>query len=96
MDNTIISLGLIAGTGTTVSFFPQLYKIIKTKKTENLSPIMFIIHTSGVTCWIIYGILINNLIIVLFNSITLLFCFTIIVYFIKEKRNKNILPISSN
>jgi MtN3 and saliva related transmembrane protein len=96
MDNVILPLGLIAGTGTTISFFPQLYKIVKTKKTEDLSPVMFVIHTTGVTCWIIYGILINNFIIVLFNSITLLFCFTIIIFMIKERISKNILPITVN
>jgi len=67
-------IGITAGIGTTVSFAPQVYQIAKYKKTENISPVMFCIHTTGVGLWIVYGILQDNYIIIAFNSIAFIFC----------------------
>ena len=83
IENTII--GLTAGTGTTVSFLPQVIKVFKYKKTEDLSPIMFCIHTTGVTLWIVYGVLVNNYIIILFNAITLILCIAILAFMVNQK-----------
>jgi MtN3 and saliva related transmembrane protein len=80
-------IGLIGGTGTTVSFLPQVYKVFKHKKTENLSPIMFCIHTTGVLSWIVYGILIGNYIIIMFNAVTFLLCLAILGFMINERIN---------
>jgi MtN3 and saliva related transmembrane protein len=82
MVSTIITsaIGIIAGTGTTVSFLPQVIKIIKTQNTKELSPYMFIIHITGVISWIIYGILERNYIICTFNGITLILCMIISYY----------------
>ncbi|HEY3402948.1 MAG TPA: SemiSWEET family transporter [Ohtaekwangia sp.] len=53
-DNII---GITAGVFTAVSLLPQLIKIIREKKAENLSfPFLFILLT-GQCLWIWYGIL---------------------------------------
>jgi MtN3 and saliva related transmembrane protein len=65
-------IGILAGTGTTISFLPQVILTVRTGSVDNISPLMFIIHSSGVLSWIIYGVLIHNHIIILFNSIALL------------------------
>ena len=45
-------LGFIAGTMTTISFLPQVIKVWKTKKTQDISLEMFVIYTGGVFLWI--------------------------------------------
>lgn len=85
VNNLIINItGTIAGVCTTASFLPQVISIIKTKNTESLSMYMFIIHITGVTLWIIYGVLITNYIIIIFNCIALLLCLIIIYYIISN------------
>ncbi len=79
----IEALGIIAGTLTTTSFLPQLFKIIKTKSAKDLSLGMFIIFTTGILLWLIYGLLTNTLAIIIANSITLIIATTIITLKIK-------------
>jgi len=78
-------IGYIAGIGTTISFLPQIIDVINNGKTENISLIMFCIHTTGVSLWVTYGVLVKNYIIVVFNGITLGLCTTMLCYLIKDK-----------
>lgn len=80
MDKVLVEiLGIIAGTLTTTSFLPQLIKIIKTKSAKDLSLGMFIIFTTGILLWLIYGILTKTLAIIIANSITFLIASTILI-----------------
>lgn len=83
--NLITVLGLIAATCTTISFLPQAIKVIKTKHTKDLSLGMYIILTSGILLWLIYGILIGDLPIILSNCVTLIFTTSILYLKIKYK-----------
>jgi MtN3 and saliva related transmembrane protein len=68
MDTTTI-IGLIAAVFTTVSLFPQLIKVWKTKSTKDISLGMFIIYCGGVLLWFVYGVYRNDLAIILANSL---------------------------
>ncbi|GBE19556.1 PQ loop repeat protein [archaeon BMS3Abin17] len=70
MLNWITLLGLTAALLTTISSFPQAIKIIKTKKTEDISLLMYIILTIGVFLWLVYGIIIKDIPIISANVIT--------------------------
>ncbi len=63
-------LGYIAATLTTSSFLPQAIHTIKTRDTQSLSLGMYSLFTSGVLCWLIYGIVIENQAIIIANAIT--------------------------
>ena len=78
----ITTIGLLAGTGTTVSFFPQMVRIIRTGSIEDLSIHMFLIHSAGVCLWVVYGVLMKDLIIIFFNCVTAIFNLVILSYFI--------------
>jgi MtN3 and saliva related transmembrane protein len=82
--NWVGSIAIIGGLGTTFSFAPQVYKVYKQNCTEGLSPYMIGIHFGGVTCWLVYGILINDYYVVGFNGITMLMVFTIIAKFVQS------------
>ena len=77
-------IGYLAGAGTTVSFFPQMIRVVRTGSVQDLSVFMFLIHTTGVTLWIVYGSIIHNIIIVIFNVITMIFNAVILFYFIRD------------
>lgn len=63
-------IGYIAATLTTVSFIPQAIKTIKTRDTSGISLAMYTIFTTGVSFWLVYGILLKNPIIITSNAIT--------------------------
>ena len=64
-------VGSIAAFLTTVAFVPQAYKVYKTNQTKDLSLFLFLIFSLGVFMWLIYGIMIEDLPIMIANSITL-------------------------
>ncbi|MBM3248845.1 MAG: hypothetical protein FJZ10_05460 [Candidatus Omnitrophica bacterium] len=64
-------VGIIAGALCTISFIPQIVKIIKTRQAKDLSLLTFSIFALGVLFWFIYGIMIKELPVILANGITL-------------------------
>lgn len=83
--NLIEIIGYLAAFFTTISFIPQVVKVVKEKQTRNISLQMYLIFSLGITFWLIYGILINSLPIILANSLTLTFAIIILSYKIKYK-----------
>lgn len=73
-----MALGLLAGGLTTVSFVPQVIKIWKTKSAEDVSLKMFLALCAGVTLWLVYGFIKNDMAILVTNGITLLLALAIL------------------
>ncbi|HYJ63250.1 MAG TPA: SemiSWEET transporter [Parafilimonas sp.] len=71
-SNIILIIGISAGVLTAVSMLPQVFKTIKTKKAEHVSPLMLIILICGVSLWIVYGIFKNDLPIIFTNGFSVL------------------------
>lgn len=78
MLTTII--GLLAGALTTIAFLPQAIKTWKTKSAKDISLGMYLIFTTGVMLWLIYGILISDLPVILANAVTLVFALSILYF----------------
>jgi len=78
-------IGSIAGVLTTVSFLPQVYQAWKTKSTETISMPMLIMMTSGVFLWLVYGILINQMPVIIPNFCTLVSVFVLLRLKLKFK-----------
>jgi len=68
----ITTLGLIAGTLTTIAFIPQIAKAWQSKSTGDLSWGMVTTFSTGVLLWLVYGIWIDSLPVILANAVTLL------------------------
>lgn len=79
MMDSITLLGLLGGTLTTVSFFPQVFKTWKTKSTKDVSLVMFVLLTVGIMIWIVYGFLIGSLPIIVSNSVSFVLSLVILV-----------------
>jgi MtN3 and saliva related transmembrane protein len=67
---TIILIGYMAGTLTTISFLPQVVRSWKTRSTHDISFIMLTLFGLGMLLWAVYGFQIGSLPIILANTIT--------------------------
>jgi len=74
-------LGYVAGAITTLTFLPQVVKTWKEKSAKDIALMMFVIAASCQALWIIYGVLSNNWVIILTNSI--IFIMSLIMIFFK-------------
>ncbi len=79
------ALGLAAAVLTVIAFFPQLLKAWRTKSTKDISLAMFSTFCVGVFLWFVYGILINNLPVIIANFLTLIQAFIILMLKLKYK-----------
>jgi MtN3 and saliva related transmembrane protein len=68
------ALGFVAATLTTAAFFPQVLHTLRTKDTKGISLGMYVAFTSGVACWMVYGLLLGDWPITVANAITLITC----------------------
>jgi MtN3 and saliva related transmembrane protein len=64
------TVGLLAGTLTTVSFVPQVVRTVVTRDTRAISLGMYALFTLGVFLWLVYGLILGQLPIVLANGVT--------------------------
>jgi MtN3 and saliva related transmembrane protein len=71
-------LGLCAGTLTTAAFIPQVYRLWRTRSTQDISLPMVLIFIAGVVLWLIYGLWAGALAIIVANLVTLLLWFIIL------------------
>ncbi len=83
--NYITIIGLLAATGTTVAFLPQVIKSWKTKRTKDISPLMYLILVIGIFLWLIYGILLKDLPLILANAVTFILALSVLILTIKHK-----------
>lgn len=71
-------IGMIAGILTASSLLPQLIKTLKEKKAEDVSIGMLVVLFLGVGLWIVYGVMRDDLPIIITNSFSLLLNATMI------------------
>ena len=74
-------LGLLAGTLTTASFVPQVIKTWRSRSARDISTLWLVTFTTGISLWLIYGLIILSLPIILANGITL--ALTLLILFFK-------------
>jgi MtN3 and saliva related transmembrane protein len=65
-------LGYAAATLTTLSFFPQAIKTVRTGDTRGISLRMYVLFTVGITGWGIYGLLTRDGPLIAANALTLI------------------------
>ncbi len=80
--------GYLAAAGTTISFVPQAIKVYKTKSTGDISLGMFLLMTTGVAFWLIYGLMISSYPIVVANVITLFLSLYILLMKLKLESHR--------
>jgi len=66
-------IGSIAAAASTISFAPQAWKVIKSRKTADISTGMYMLTVGAFCLWAIYGILLGQWPLIVTNTICLCF-----------------------
>jgi MtN3 and saliva related transmembrane protein len=66
------TLGLVAGTLTSIAAIPQLVKTLRTRHARDISVWQPLLLAIGIALWLVYGILIHDLPLVLANIVPLI------------------------
>ncbi len=69
--DSVTFLGYAAGALTTVSLLPQVIKIWRSRSAGDISLVMFIVFSIGITLWIIYGFAIDSMPVIVANFVSL-------------------------
>jgi len=72
-------LGFAAACCTTIAFVPQVVRTWRTRSTRDISLAMFVVMTTGVLLWLIYGLLVHDRPLVVANGVTFVLSMTILV-----------------
>ena len=78
-------VGFMAAICTTLAFVPQALKTIGSKDTASISLSMYVIFTTGVLLWLLYGVAIDNWPIIVANAVTFALAATILWFKLKYK-----------
>jgi MtN3 and saliva related transmembrane protein len=73
--------GALAAITSTASFAPQAWKIIKTRKTKDLSTIMYGLTVLGFALWATYGVMLGHWPLIASNGI----CFALATFILVMK-----------
>lgn len=79
-------IGSIAAVLTTFAFLPQVIKVIKTKDTESIALGMYLMQVLGIALWLAHGLAIQDLPLILANSVSFILSGIILVYKIRYKQ----------
>lgn len=87
----IYIIGLIAGTCSSIAFFPQVVKAYKNKEATAITWITLVLAIVGQSLWLTYGTLSKDSVIRIFASITIcmyiLLTLTKFIFTTKDKNN---------
>ena len=78
-------IGSIAAVLTTFAFLPQVIKVIKSKDTESIALGMYLMQVLGIALWLAHCLVIQDLPLILANSVSFILSGTILVYKIRYK-----------
>ena len=86
--NVTTLVGFVAALCTTVSYFPQLKKCWNTGSAGDLSLKMFLTLAAGVALWVVYGVLQQDVVIILANAVSLCLLFGILYFKVRERHSE--------
>jgi len=81
-------IGIAASVCTAASLIPQLIKVLKEKKAENVSMGMLLVLFVGLGLWIYYGLLKEDIIIIASNSFSFIINMLLAIVALKYKRKR--------
>jgi MtN3 and saliva related transmembrane protein len=85
-DWSVVVIGLIAATCTTLAFVPQVVRVWRLKRADELSLTTLVVFSIGMLIWLGYGILIGSLPLIVANAVTVLLTMTILAMKLKWER----------
>ena len=82
--------GTLGGILLTISALPQIYKIIKTRKADDLSITFVILLLLGKACWLLHGITKKDTQLVIWNFVGVVLAAVLVglILITQNKKNK--------
>ncbi len=78
-QESINFIGYVAATCTTISFLPQLIRVVRLRSARDISLGMFSIFSAGTALWLTYGLLSHSKPVATANAVTLVLSISILV-----------------
>jgi len=75
----ITAVGSLAGLLTVASFIPQTVRALRSRRTQDLSAVTFVLLVLQAALWTAYGVLLGQAPIIWTNSFVLVFTVTILL-----------------
>ena len=92
MDQFIV-IGLVAGLITTMGYVPQVIKGYRSGRMEDVSILMPLVLIIGMSLWLIYGIILGDIPIILWNAVSVILNSGMVVLKIRyERRRRKAVP----
>ena len=88
MDQIVLT-GIAASIFSAMSLVPQLIKLLREKKATDISQPMLVILFMGLSCWIYYGVLHKDWIIIISNSFSVIVNLLILFFTVKYRVKSN-------
>ena len=81
-------VGSVAAFCTTVSYAPQVHKCWKSGSTGDLSLKMILLLATGISLWVVYGVLKGDAVIIGANAVSLVLLAVLLLYKVRELRGR--------
>ncbi|MGR3174015.1 MAG: SemiSWEET family sugar transporter [Candidatus Scalindua sp.] len=81
-------VGIIAAVCTTTGFIPQIIRGIRTKRLDDVSPVMYVLLIFGLSLWLSYGVHLKDVIIIAANAAALVLSVFILILRYKYMRQR--------
>ena len=78
------TVGFAAAIFTSAAYLPQVIRVWKTRRTQDVSLGMFLVMTVGLLCWETYGWLIGDWPVIVCNGLALVMTTIILVFKLKH------------
>ena len=79
-------IGFVAAFCTTIAFVPQLLRVLKLRSARDISLGTFLLFSTGVALWLLYGLYTGSRPVVVANLVTLLLSLSIL--YLKLRYNR--------
>jgi MtN3 and saliva related transmembrane protein len=87
MDQFIV-IGLVAGLITTLGYVPQVIKGYRSGSMEDVSILMPLVLILGMSLWLVYGIILRDIPIMLWNAVSVILNSGMFILKIRYERRK--------
>jgi len=79
-------LMIVVGISMSLATFPQIYKLYKNKRSNDVSLLYLIVIMHGLGWWLYYGVLKDSFSLIFTNALSLLFYLVVLVQIIYYRR----------
>lgn len=86
-QDSVDFIGYAAAACTTLSFLPQLMRVVRLRSAREISLGMFLIFSVGTALWLIYGVFVGSMPVIAANAVTFVLAMSILVMKLRFDRD---------